>query len=63
MQTLKNAAAPVLLVVIWMIASVHTISQLTTVVPALHGVESASAGRRQPLRVIAQARSAQRRVP
>jgi hypothetical protein len=42
MKTLKLAAAPVLLVVIWIAASVHTISELTTVVPTLRAADMAS---------------------
>jgi hypothetical protein len=35
MQMLKYAARPALLAVVWMIASAHTLSELTSVGPAL----------------------------
>ena len=63
MPTLKLAAAPMLLVALWMVASVHTISELTTVVPALRVEQAASPPMQHALRAIAQARSAPRRVP
>jgi hypothetical protein len=35
MQTFKLAAVPALFLVFWIVASVHTISELSTVAPAL----------------------------
>jgi hypothetical protein len=43
METLKFAARPAVLVLIWIIASAHTISELSTVDPALRAGQ-ASAG-------------------
>ena len=43
MQTLKFAARPAVLVLLWIVVSVHTISELSTVDPALRTAE-ASAG-------------------
>jgi len=64
MQTLKLAARPLLLVLVWMLVSVHTISELATVAPTLRATEVSPSGhipRAQP--PLPQARSASRRAP
>jgi hypothetical protein len=48
MQTLKLATAPLLLIAIWMVASVHIISELPTVVPTLRAAVAAPQAMRPP---------------
>jgi hypothetical protein len=64
MQTLKLAARPLLLVLVWMLVSVHTISELATVAPTLRAEVSQSEKRvsRAPP-PFAQARSTPRHAP
>jgi hypothetical protein len=40
METLKLAARPAVLVLIWIVASAHMISQLSTVEPALRAAQT-----------------------
>jgi hypothetical protein len=51
METLKLAARPAVLVILWILASAHTISQLSTVESALRAAPFAStaAPRSRPL--------------
>ncbi|MFL5379095.1 MAG: hypothetical protein ACJ787_14390 [Myxococcales bacterium] len=63
MQTLKLAARPLLLVLVWMLVSAHTISELATVGPALHAAPAMAMRVPRPLSPFAQARSAPRRAP
>jgi hypothetical protein len=61
METLKLAARPAVLVLIWIVASAHMISELSTVDPALRAAQAAAATAAPRTNVLAGAATLSRR--
>ena len=63
METLKLAARPAVLVLLWVIAFAHTISELSTLGPTLRAAQAATATAAPRTNVMAGAATLSRRPP